>query len=150
MIASLLAIWPPLALFATSVTVASLPAPMFLRAAAVAGVVILIFDITARTRDFRRVVGRLALDPSLLDRHILRYKPSWCQRTVLYWAADEALGRESRLHVGRQFRNMGYRWFHFFPDRTFTRDCPFLKPKFWRSLVGGTPEIRQGFRDPAE
>lgn len=150
MIASLLAIWPPMALIATSLTVASLPVPLALRAAAVAGLLILTFDITARMRDYRRVVDRLALDPSLLDRHLVRYKPSWCQRTVLYWAAEAALGRESRAYVGRQFAQMGYRWYHIFPDRTFTRESPFLKPKFWRSLIGGTPEIRQGFRDPAE
>jgi hypothetical protein len=150
MIASLLAIWPPMALFATSLTVAALPVPLFLRAAAIGGVIILMLDITARLRDFRQVVGRLALDPALLNRHIVRYKPSWCQRTVLYWAADEALGRESRAYVGRQFAEMGYRWYHFFPDRTFTRESPFLKLKFWRNLVGGTPDFRQVFRDPAE
>lgn len=150
MIASMLAIWPPLALLMTSLTVASLPVPLVLRAAAVAGVLILMFDITARMRDFRRVVARLALDPSTLNRHVIRYKPSWCQRTVLYWAAEEAIGREGRAQVGWQFFQMGYRWYHIFPDRTFTRESPFLKAKFWRSLIGGTPEIRQGFRDPAE
>ena len=75
MISSLLAIWPPMALFATSLTVASLPGPLALRAAGVAGILILIFDISARTKDFRRVVERLVLDPSALDRNILRYKP---------------------------------------------------------------------------
>ncbi len=150
MIISLLAIWPPLALFATSVTVASIEAPLFLRAAAVGGIIILIFDIAARMRDFRRVANRLQAEPDSLDRHILRYKPSWCQRTVVYWAAEEALGREGRSYVGEQFQSMGYRWYHFFPDRTFTRESPFLKPKFWRSLIGGTPEVRQGFRNPAE
>ncbi|WP_127524236.1 hypothetical protein [Mesorhizobium sp. Z1-4] len=150
MISSLLAIWPPMALFATSLTVASLPVPLVLRAAAVAGILILIFDITARTRDYRRVVARLAFDPSALDRHIVRYKPSWCQRTVLYWAANEALGGEARAKVGRQYADMGYRWYHFFPDRTFTRESPFFKVKFWRSLVGGTPEVRQDVRPPAE
>ena len=150
MIASLLAIWPPMALFVTALSVASMPVPLVLRAAAVAGVLILVFDISARMRDYRRVVARLALDPSLLNRHVVRYKPSWCQRTVLYWAADAALGREGRDYVGRQFAAMGYRWFHFFPDRTFTRDSPFLKVKFWRSLIGGTPPVRETFRDPAE
>ena len=151
MISSLLAIWPPMALFATSLTVASLPRPLALRAAGVAGILILIFDISARTKDFRRVVERLVLDPSALDRHILRYKPSWCQRTVLYWAANEALGGEARMKVGRQYADMGYRWYHFFPDRTFTRESPFFKLKFWRSLVGGTPEVRQQeVRRPAE
>lgn len=150
MIASMLAIWPPMALIVTALSVASMPVPLVLRAAAVAGVLILLFDISARMRDFRRVVARLVLDPSLLNRHIVRYKPSWCQRTVLYWAAEEALGREGRAYVARQFQLMGYRWYHFFPDRTFTRESPFLKAKFWRSLIGGTPEIRQGFRDPAE
>ncbi|MBO6725115.1 MAG: hypothetical protein JJ911_05570 [Rhizobiaceae bacterium] len=150
MISSLLAIWPPMALFATSVTVASLPFPLALRAAAIAGIIILIFDISARMRDYRRVVGRLVLDPSALARHIVRYKPSWCQRTVLVWAANEALGAEARADVGRQYADMGYRWYHFFPDRTFTRESPFFKVKFWRSLVGGTPEVRQDIRPPAE
>jgi hypothetical protein len=150
MIASTLAVWPPMALFMTALSVASLPVPLLLRVAAVAGVLILVLDISARRRDYRQIVARLALDPSLLDRHIIRYKPSWCQRTVLYWAAEESLGRDSRLYVGRQFTLMGYRWFHIFPDRTFTRESPFLKIKFWRNLVGGTPQIKQGFRDPAE
>ena len=70
---------------------------------------------------------------------------------MLYWAANEALGGEARMKVGRQYADMGYRWYHFFPDRTFTRESPFFKLKFWRSLVGGTPEVRQQeVRRPAE
>lgn len=149
--APLFAIWPPSALLLSALTVANITVlPLVLRLAALAGVCILIFDISARLRDFRRVATNLAYDPSLLPRHVARYKRSWCQRTVLHWAAFAALGREGRRFVREQYGNMGYRWFHFFPDKTFTRESPFLKPSFWRSLVGGTPEIRGGARDPAE
>ena len=145
------AVWPPLSLLTLSLTAANLAfMPLLLRLAAAAGVCILVFDISARLRDFRRVARNLSYDPELLPRHIPRYKRSWCQRTVLHWAAFAALGREGRRYVQMQYGRMGYRWFHFFPDKTFTRESPFLKPSFWRSLIGGTPEIRRGMREPAE
>ena len=147
----LFAVWPPLALLASSLAVANLTfLPLALRLAAVVGVCILVFDISARLRDFRRVASNLSYDPELLPRHVARYKRSWCQRTVLHWAAFAALGREGRHYVRAQYERMGYRWFHFFPDKTFTRESPFLRLNFWRSLVGGTPEIRRDIRDPAE
>lgn len=140
-----------MALLASSLTVANLALlPLPLRFAGVAGACILIFDISARLKDYRRVATNLSYDPELLPRHISRYKRSWCQRTVLHWAAFAALGHEGKRYVQGQFDSLGYRWFHFFPDKTFTRESPFLKLKFWRSLVGGTPEISRDIRDPAE
>ncbi len=150
-LAPLFAVWPPLALLSSSLAVSSIPFfPLPLRLAGVAGVCILVFDIKARLSDFRRVAGVLRYDAALLPRHIARYKRSWCQRTVLHWAAFSALGQSGRAYVRSQYGRMGYRWFHFFPDKTFTRESPFLKPSFWRSLIGGTPEIRSDARDPAE
>jgi hypothetical protein len=150
-LAPLFAVWPPLALLTTSSVVASIAlTPLPLRLAAIAGVCILLFDISARLKDFRRVAGVLRYDASLLPRHIIRYRRSWCQRTVMHWAAFAALGQTGRTYVRKQYGRMGYRWFHIFPDKTFTRESPFLKPSFWRSLIGGTPEVRSDLRDPAE
>lgn len=150
MLVSVAAVWPPLALLAGALSIASLPFPLALRVAAVAGVLILIFDVWARWRDYRRVSRNLMRDPELLHRHLPRYKRSWCQRTVLHWAAYRALGKRGREYVREHYSAMGYRWFHIFPDRTFTRESPFLRPSFWRSLVGGTPELRAEERTPAE
>jgi len=150
MFVSVLAVWPPLTLFAGALSVASMPVPLLLRMAAIGGMLILLFDISARLRDFRRVAANLEREPSLLPRHVPRYKRSWCQRTVLYWAAYRALGEEGGSYVRAQYDRMGYRWFHFFPDKTFTRESPFLRLNFWRSLIGGTPEVGAGDRAPAE
>lgn len=114
------------------------------------GLVISLFDIAARIKDSRKVMETLAAAPSLLARHVSRYKRSWCQRAVLEWSAYGALGAEARRYVAGQFASMGYRPYHIFPDRAFTRDSPFLKISFYRSLVGGTPAIRHDIRDPAE
>ncbi len=113
------------------------------------GFIISVVDITARIKDSRKVMDTLAAAPTLLPRHISRYKRSWCQRTVLEWSAYGALGAEARRYVAAQYSSMGYRFFHIFPDRAFSRDSPFLKVSFYRSLVGGTPAIRRDMRDPA-
>jgi hypothetical protein len=146
-----LAIWPPLLLFVLSVAFASITQlPWPLRIAGVAGLVILPFDMAARLRDFTKVVARLAAEPDALARHVGRYKRSWCQRTVLLWAATAALGQEGRAFVLRQFAMLGYRWYHVFPDHTWSRESPFLKFSFWRGLLGGTPEVEREVRQPAE
>lgn len=124
--------------------------PWPLRLLGFIGLGIMILDISARMRDFGKVVDNLSREPTLLPRHISRYKRSWCQRTVLHWAAYSALGEDGRQYVRNQFALMGYRWFHIFPDKTFTRESPFINPNFWRNLFGGTPEIRRDVRDPAE
>jgi hypothetical protein len=149
---ALCAVWPPIVLNLSALAVAGLQVlPWPLRIAAMLGACILVFDIAARLRDFRRVSVNLRRDPSLLAQHVGRYKRSWCQRTVLHWAAFAALGEAGRDFVRRQFGAMGYRWFHVFPDKTFSRECPFLRVSFWRSTIGGTPEVRvESARAPAE
>lgn len=149
---SLFAVWPPVALHVSALALAGIPAlPWPVRAAAIFGAAILILDVAARLRDFRKVARDLKRDPELLSPHVARYKRSWCQRTVIHWAAFAALGTAGSKLVRQQFETMGYRWFHIFPDRTFTRESPFLRINFWRSLIGGTPEIRRDLlREPAE
>lgn len=149
--ASILAVWPPIVLLCMNLTITMLPifwVPV--RIMAGIGLIISIVDITARIKDSRKVMETLSSAPSLLPRHISRYKRSWCQRTVLEWSAYGALGETARRYVAGQYASMGYRFFHIFPDRAFTKDSPFLKMSFYRSLVGGTPAIRMDMRDPAE
>ncbi len=47
-------------------------------------------------------------------------------------AQAEGLGREARNLVAK----WGYKPWHVFPDKAFTRHSPFLKPRFWRSVLG--------------
>lgn len=149
--ASILAVWPPIVLLCMNLALTTLPFFWLpVRIAAGIGLVISVVDITARIRDTRKVMETLRISPGLLPRHISRYKRSWCQRTVLEWSAYGALGAEARRYVAGQYAAMSYRFFHIFPDRAFTRDSPFLKVSFYRSLVGGTPAIRLDIRDPAE
>jgi hypothetical protein len=148
---SILAVWPPIALLCMNLAITTLPVFWVpVRILAAIGLIISIVDITARIKDSRKVMETLSAAPSLLPRHISRYKRSWCQRTVLEWSAYGALGEEARAYVSGQYASMGYRFYHIFPDRAFTRDSPFLKISFYRSLVGGTPAIRNDIRDPAE
>ena len=139
-----LAVWPPFLLLAVAIALTAILAPAPASLLPAIGACILVFDIRARLSDFRKTARLLSAGPAQLPRQVSRFKRSWCQRTVVEWAARRALGPAGRAAVRREYFARGYRWYHVFPDQTFTAGSPFLKPRFWIGLLGGTPE------DPGE
>jgi hypothetical protein len=133
---SLLAIWPPLFLALLCLAILLVSPPLWLGLAALGGFGILVLDAAARLRQYKdlRLVMRAAR--GLSGRALVEFRrarTSWCTRSAALAAAQaEGLGREARRLIAK----WGYKPWHVFPDRAFTRHSPFLKPAFWRSVLG--------------
>ena len=92
---------------------------------------ILLFDVLARHKDYKSLCKSLTQE-NLLTK-FKRHRRSACQRY-----ACKAAARQKGLTYKGTFKTMGYKWYHVFPDGTFSRDCPFLKLAFYKVLVFGT------------
>jgi hypothetical protein len=139
----LTAVWPPiLLLFADfGLLSLSLTAGWYILATLlVAGAAILLFDIRGRGRDYRAVREFVSSgkDPALIAH---TYRFSWCGRVACEAAARDT-SSSAAAAVRRYYRMAGYRWFHVFPDNTFTRRSPFLSPKFWSVTVFGNRQAQ--------
>jgi hypothetical protein len=137
-------VWPPL-LLAAGCLVLALGAfsPLWLDVLALLGCVVLCLDTAARYRQYRMLRTALRRANGVSGRAKVlfrRARTTWCTRRAALAAAHaEGYGREARALVGR----WGYRPWHVFPDGTFTRQSPFLKPAFWLSVVGLGPHDRR-------
>ena len=140
----LIAVWPPLALMAADILL-MIPVLVFgywpLALLLLAGLVILVFDIRGRMADFHNAYRHLSLgrDPARVARS---YQFSWCGRvacTHAAWSAGEDKGRA----VSHYFESNGYRWFHIFPDKTFSLECPFLTLRFWEITLRGNSRAKE-------
>ena len=132
------ATWPPLLLLAAAVAVSILSymaGLWFLAIPAMMGVFILVLDTLGRIRDFRHAALHLGRGRNPA-RVASTYKFSWCGRKACE-AAARSVSREVGDAVASYYRNCGYRWFHIFPDNTFTRNSPFLTLRFWQITLGG-------------
>ena len=132
------AILPPLTLIGVALTLAAgcwlLEWPIF-AGLFLLGAVILIFDTRGRRKDFHNARNYLARghDPSQVAR---TYQYSWCSRAACRAAASLS-GAGADQAIADYYRDNGYRWFHIFPDNTFSRHSPFLKLRFWRITLFG-------------
>lgn len=90
-----------------------------------AGSTIFYLDVTGRYLDFRYVSRLRAKDASLIA---FSNRRSFCSRQVMI----AVLGPST----ARYYKSMGYRWYHIFPDGTFSGRSPFLNLTFWRKLFG--------------
>ena len=140
----LIAIWPPLTLMAADILL-MIPVLIFgfwpLALALFAGLVILVFDAKGRMADFRNAHRHLSLgrDPARVAKS---YQFSWCGRvacTQAAWSAGDDKGRA----VAEYYSTNGYRWFHIFPDKTFSLDCPFLTVRFWEITLRGNSRAKE-------
>ncbi|MCG6859098.1 MAG: hypothetical protein LJE67_13655 [Salaquimonas sp.] len=99
------------------------------------GGIILVFDMRGRRFDFRNV--RNYLDAGHEPAQVAKtYQYSWCSRAACH-AAASTIGDEAERAVAAYYRDNGYRWFHIFPDNTFSLNSPFLKLRFWRITLFG-------------
>jgi len=132
------AVWPPLSLIALDI--ALLGAVFWLgwwplAVPLLAGLAILVFDTAGRARDHASAVAFLSQggDPRLIAKSC---QFSWCGRVACQAAAD-SVGARAGGAVRRFYAVRGYRWFHIFPDETFTLRSPFLSGRFWRITLFG-------------
>ena len=142
--ALLWAVWPPLTLLTlTLVTCAALYAlgwwPLALMGSV--GIPIFMLDARSRVRDFRYAANHLQRGRSP-ERIAAIFRMSWCMRVACQSAA-ETVGDDTADAIRNWYRGEGYRWYHFTPDGTFTRQTPFLQTLFWRITLMGYDEGRK-------
>ncbi|MCB1462978.1 MAG: hypothetical protein KDJ90_11255 [Nitratireductor sp.] len=132
------AILPPASLIGLAVLLTSLSLWMgweIIAGLFTLGGLILVFDMRSRRRDFHNVRGYLdsGHEPAQVAKI---YQYSWCSRAACQAAASLA-GEEAERAISGYYRENGYRWFHIFPDNTFTLNSPFLKLRFWKITLFG-------------
>ena len=131
------AVWPPLAL--TSASSCLLGYGLIhtnIPAIAVGAALTAVFtlDTLGRLRDFDKLAIRAKHD---VRHHPVTswrtYRRSWCGRTMY-----RHFIRKHHPEAAPMIRIMeeahGYKWFHIFPDKTFTRDSKMLRLKYWLTL----------------
>jgi hypothetical protein len=120
------AIWPPIVLFCADLAVMPIAAWLswWLVAPLVAGAAILVFDIRGRMSDFRLAVRHFTAGRRP-ERVAENFHFSWCGRVACASAAAAVDSATGKRVTDYYFAN-GYRWYHIFPDGTFTLNSPFL------------------------
>ena len=161
-LAPLDAVWPPLALIAMAATIGLISAAFGIKSLAilaVAGIAILIGDCFGRSKDYLNARRRFVEAPSHYERIevIRRFRRAWCARVACSaaWRREYEGLNQHETYVDDAYYAMGYRWWHFFPDGTFTKNSPFLKLAFWIHLFTGKMKRDQADRqkpriEPAE
>ena len=132
------ALWPPISLISADL---ALMVPSYFWAPAafqfllLGGLAILVFDLRGRRIDFR--TAKIHIENGRSPSRVAKtYQFSWCGRVACQhaaWAASDEKGGE----VERYYRECGYRWYHIFPDKTFTLQSPFLSARFWEATLTG-------------
>jgi hypothetical protein len=123
-----LAIWYPSLLAAIAATIGFLMLPSWIACGPFVAALLLVMDAKARLSDYRRLsisINRWGFLPEIYEPY-LRTK---CSREVLRAAAPH-------VPVSMIYQRHGYRWWHLAPDGAFTRNSPFLRPRFWRAALG--------------
>lgn len=124
---------PPLVLLVLAAVLA-LFTPIWATIPLVVFTVVMVADARARWLEYGNLCRAIRGGVSpLINAMVLRRSGSWCQRH----AAEAACWRCGRPGLATNwYRRQGYRWYHIFPDGAFQRDSAFLKPTFWRSVLG--------------
>ncbi|MCP4183766.1 MAG: hypothetical protein GY761_10680 [Hyphomicrobiales bacterium] len=138
------AIWPPLALIAMAAAIGLVNAAFGIKSLAILaiiGIAILVGDCFGRSKDYlsarRRFVEARGHDER--TEVIRRFGRAWCARIACSadWKREYAGIEVSERFVDDVYFTMGHRWWHYFPDGTFTKNSPFLKLAFWIHLFTG-------------
>jgi hypothetical protein len=138
------ALWPPVALLAADLMLLGVAAYYRLTVPAAlfaVGFAVLAFDIRGRIHDFHSARTHLkrGRNPARVAKS---FQFSWCGRVACQSAAF-AVNAAIGARVARYYRISGYRWFHIFPDNTFTLSSPFLTVRFWEITLRGNNRARQ-------
>lgn len=141
--APFLAYWPPLALFALDFVIflAAVYFSIWWFAAIMAiACVIMLFDVQARMKDYNFALMHISAGRRP-DRIANILRASWCCRIACIAAAD-SFNSESGKKARDFYRKAGYRWYHVFPDGTFTYETPFRYLAFWKVTLLGYAQAR--------
>lgn len=147
-LAPLDAIWPPILLMVLAAFVGLISAWFGIKTLvvlAILGIAILVGDCFGRSKDYLNAQRRFieARDEAESLEVVRRFRRAWCarvacnaawKRTNVQAPHDPAI--EEHFVAINYFR-LGYRWYHIFPDGTFTRNSPFIKSAFWIHLFTG-------------
>lgn len=160
------AIWPPLVLMALAAIVGLIGAWLGIKTLvilAVVGIAILIGDCFGRSKDYLSAHRRFieARDENESLEVVRRFRRAWCARVACNAAWKRTLTEMPHEFAIEQdfvevhYFRLGYRWYHVFPDGTFTKNSPFLKIAFWVHLFTGkmkrdTVEQTKPAMEPAE
>ena len=127
-LAPLDAIWPPLALITMAATIGLISAAFGIKSLAmlaVIGIAILVGDCFGRSKDYLSARRKFveARDHDEKIEVIRRFRRAWCARVACSaaWRRVYAELEMSESFVDDAYLNMGYRWWHYFPDGTFTK-----------------------------
>ncbi len=156
------AIWPPLLLLALAATVGSLAVWFGIKTfmvLAIVGAAILIGDLFGRSKDYLNARRRFVEARSVDENYevVRRFRRAWCARVACNaaWKRERHKSDLPADFVKNLYHELGYRWWHIFPDLTFTRHSPFIKTAFWVHLFTGkmkrdTVEQVERVMEPAE
>ncbi len=147
-LAPLDAIWPPLILMVLATVIGLISAWFditYFVVLAVIGFAILIGDCLGRSRDYLNARRRfdVARDEIEVYEVVRRFRRAWCARVACEAAWKRAGVNEAgkselgARYVRATYHMLGYRYWHIFPDGTFTKNSPFLKLAFWIHLFTG-------------
>ena len=138
------AIWPPLVLLAIAASIGMVAASygiLSLTVLAVLGCAILIGDSFGRSKDYLNARRRFIAATNEEEDHdiVRRFRKAWCARVACNaaWKREHLDKNMPSNYVSQSYKSMGYRWWHYFPDSTFTKNSPFIKPAFWVHLFTG-------------
>ncbi len=142
------AIWPPLLLMALAASIGLISAWFDIKSLvilAIIGIAILIGDCFGRSKDYLNAKRRFieARDHAENLEVVRRFRRAWCARVACNaaWKTTRKSDRHEQQFpenfVEKAYFSIGYRWWHIFPDGTFTRHSPFLKVAFWVHLFTG-------------
>lgn len=119
------AVWPPLALFFLGMGCFLLSSGVVLAVLSLLFATVMIFDVIGRGRCYHKLVHS-EINQIRYVGVWRRYKGSFCSRNVVTTVFPSAKG---------YYRNAGYRWYHIFPDGTFTKKSTLFKLSFWKELI---------------
>ncbi len=147
-LAPLEAIWPPILLMGFAAFVGLVSAWFGIKSLvvlAIVGFAILIGDIFGRSKDYLNARRRFSEAYDEEEKHevVRRFRRAWCARVACSaaWNLDKDATELNRTlgddFVKVAYVKLGYRWYHIFPDHTFSKNSPFIKSSFWIHLFTG-------------
>lgn len=118
------ALWPPIILTLLSASLVSI-APGYWKVIPVILTVIMVIDIYGRGKCYLRLYSKphVAYNTKIWDY----YGTSFCGRNVIKSVCI--------YDVKEYYYKKGYRWYHLFPDGTFTKRMTLFRLSFWKSIA---------------
>ena len=98
----------------------------------VVGCLLFYFDAFNRFFEFRRTIKEISLRRKTDGVILNANKKTWCTREATK-AAFKLVCKKRYLKAKKHYRDMGFKYYNFFPKGTFTKNSPWLKLKFYKN-----------------